>query len=237
MVKYETPELIERLLDFDTPTITNVIATYPKNPNCLKLYHPWKGKWYTNQSLKCMFPELGRRAGYAVTCVYGPSDPDFNGKLTIADIFRAIDASPKPVILAIKQDFPDEIKNINGLAGGMMMSSFKSLGTVGVLSDGPSRDLDEVRPFGIQYMLTGVTPGHGDFAIYGVNVPVNICGMDVAPGDVIHMDENGAVKFPSDRLAEVVENGRKMILDEGERQKKILDAESVEEVIRIFQGY
>jgi len=236
MVPYKVPELIEKLKDFDTPTITNAVATYPNNPNCLSIYHPWKGKWYTDQSLKCMYPELGRVAGYVVTCVYGPTDPDFSNKYGFADILKAIDASPKPVILAIKQDFPEEIKKINGLAGGMMMSSFKSAGVVGVLSDGPSRDLDEVRPFGIQYMLTGVTPGHGDFSLYAINVPVNICGMDVAPGDIVHMDENGAVKFPADRLAEVVEMSRRQTSGEQEKQKRILAATTVEEVISIMTG-
>ena len=236
MIKYETPELIRQLLDFDTPTITNAVATYPNNPNCLALYHPWKGKWYTDQTLKCMYPELGRRAGYAVTCVYGPTDPDFANKYSLFDVLKAIDKSPKPVVLAIKQDFPESMKNINGLAGGMMMSSFKALGTVGVLSDGPSRDIDEVRPFDIQYMLTGVSPGHGDFSVYAINVPVHICGMDVAPGDIIHMDENGACKFPADRLAEVVEFSRKITSGEQAKQKRILEASSIEEVIEIFKN-
>ena len=56
-----------------------------------------------------------------------------------------------------------------------------------------SRDLDEVRPMGFQYMLTGVTAGHGAMAVQAVNVPVSVGGMDVAPGEIIHMDENGAV--------------------------------------------
>lgn len=235
MVKYKMPKLIGELLEFDTPTITNAVATYPQKSDCLALYHPWKGRWYTDQSLKCMYPELGRRAGYAVTCVYGPADPDFSGKLSLADIFKAIDASPKPVILAIKQDFPGELKKKNGLVGGNMMSAFKSLGAVGVISDGPSRDLDEVRPFGIQYMLTGVAPGHGDFAVYAVSVPVSICGMDIAPGELIHMDENGAVKFPANRLADVVAAARKMTGNEQVMQKKILDAENLEEILKLFK--
>jgi 4-hydroxy-4-methyl-2-oxoglutarate aldolase len=37
-----------------------------------------------------------------------------------------------------------------------------------------------------------------------VQVPVSIGGMDVAPGEIIHMDENGAVKFPADKLEPVL---------------------------------
>ena len=57
-----------------------------------------------------MYPELGRRAGYVVTCVYGPVDPDFPSPYGFLDVLKAIEAAPKPVVLAIKQDFPEEIK-------------------------------------------------------------------------------------------------------------------------------
>ena len=184
--------LFDRLNKIDTPSVTNVVATYPKDKEiCLGLYDPWTVNWYTDQSIHCMHPELGPRSGYAVTCVYGPVDPNFN-RLGFDDVLRAIAESPKPVVVCIKQDFPEEIKNKNGLCGGNMMTAMKALGAVGVISDGPSRDIDEVRPMEMQYMLTGVCAGHGAFSVKAVNVPVSICGMDVAPGEIVHMDENGA---------------------------------------------
>ena len=236
MVKYETPAVFEKLKQFDTPTITNAVGSYPSDPKCLAIYNAWRGRWYTDQTLKCMYPQLGRRIGYVVTAVYGPVDHDAKSRYSLFDVLKAIENSPKPVILAIKQDFPDDLKGINGLAGGMMMSSFRSLGVEGVMSDGPSRDLDEVREFDIRYMLTGVTPGHGNFEVRAINVPVNICGMDVMPGDVVHMDENGACKFPADRADEVAEACQKLSDSEGDKQQRILKAETAEEVMKIFSG-
>src|SRR6185503_7279531 len=72
------PHPLHELSDFDTPSITNVVATYPASPLCLGLYNPWAENWYTDQSIRCMYPELGRLAGYAVTCVYGLPDPNFS---------------------------------------------------------------------------------------------------------------------------------------------------------------
>ena len=170
---------------YDTPSVTNVVATYPGDTEyCLGLYHPWNTNWYTDETLKCMYPELGRMAGYVVTVTFGLSDPKFN-RLGFVDLYKAIEKMPKPVIVAMKQDLPENIKKKNGLCGGNMMTAFKSLGVIGVMSDGPSRDLDEVRPMGLQYMLTGVCAGHGDFSIHAINTPVNICGMDVAPGEYV----------------------------------------------------
>ena len=85
-------EMLEKLKDFDTPSITNVVATYPTHPLCLGLYNPWTENWYTNQSLRCMYPELGPLVGYAVTCVYGMPDPDFS-RLTFMDVIDALDES------------------------------------------------------------------------------------------------------------------------------------------------
>ena len=61
--------ILNELKSFDTPAITNLVATYPEHHLCLGLYNPWTENWYTDQSIRCMYPELGRTVGYAVTCV------------------------------------------------------------------------------------------------------------------------------------------------------------------------
>ena len=52
-------QLFAELRKIDTPTITNVVATYPKNPLCLGLYNPWTENWYTDTSIRCIYPEMG----------------------------------------------------------------------------------------------------------------------------------------------------------------------------------
>jgi regulator of RNase E activity RraA len=231
-------EILKELEKYDTPSITNVVATYPGNKElCLGLYDPWVINWYTDQTLKCMYPGLGRKAGIAVTCVVGLPNPGFD-RLEWADVFRAINRVGGPVILAIKQDMPEEIKRKNGLSGGNLTTAFKASGAIGAISDGPSRDIDEIRPKEFQYMLTGVCAGHGDFSIKAVNVPVNICGIDISPGEVIHMDENGAVKFPREVLPKVLDYVKKLLVGEGEMQRKVAEAAGdVEKIIRIMQGF
>ena len=229
----EAYDMIQALLQYDTPCVTNVVATYPKSDLCMGLYHPWAEKWYTDERLRCMFPELGCRAGYCVTVTYGMPDKGFE-RLGFVDVCRAIEQSPKPVILAVKQDFPEDIKRKNGLLGGCMMSAFKALGAVGVISDGPSRDLDEVRSLDMQYMLTGACAGHGEFSVHAVNTPVEICGMTVAPREIIHMDESGAVKFPAEKLEQVLELCGKLSRMEALKQKDLLQCRDAETMARIM---
>ena len=53
-------EMLQELREFDTPAVTNVVATYPDSPLCLRLYDPWNDNWYTDQSLRCLYPDDGR---------------------------------------------------------------------------------------------------------------------------------------------------------------------------------
>ena len=231
-----TNDMLDELRKFDTPSITNVVATYPASPLCLGLYNPWSENWYTDQSVRCMYPELGRRVGYAVTCVYGLPDPDFS-RLSFSDVLDALEAAPGPTILVNQQKFPPEIAGKVGLAGGNMVSAMRAIGCLGMLSNGPSRDLDEVREMDFQYMLSGVTPGHGNMAVHAVNVPVSVAGMDVAPGELIHMDENGACKFPADQLEAVLDNVRALQKEEAARMKALQAAKSAAELRAIFSGH
>ena len=228
--------VLKSLENFDTPSITNVVATYPKNPLCLGLYNPWSENWYTDQSLRCMYPELGRRAGHAVTCVFGLPDPNFS-RLTFMDVLDALDAWSTPTVLVIEQKFPPEIQGKVGLAGGIMTTAIKTLDCAGVVSNGPSRDLDEIRPMGVQYLLSGITPGHGDMGVHAVNVPVSVAGMDVAPGEVIHMDENGACKFPSESAEDVLTNVTELMKQEAELMARLTEAGTAAAMREVFSGH
>jgi regulator of RNase E activity RraA len=227
--------MLEKLKGFDTPSITNVVATYPSNPLCLGLYEPWRQNWYTDQSVHCIYPELGALVGYAVTIVFSLPNPRFQ-RLSFDDVADAMGKSKKPVIVVIKQDFPSEIQAKVGLCGGQMTTFFKACGAIGVVTNGPSRDIDEIRPMKFQYMMSGVTPGHGEMAISAVNVPVSVAGMDVAPGEIIHMDENGACKFPAGRLADVCRNIDAFKKVEEEQVKAINSAKTLEEIKVAFSG-
>lgn len=228
--------MLEELKNFDTPSITNVVATYPDSPLCLGLYNPWSENWYTDQRIRCMYPQLGRRVGYAVTAVYSLPDPNFN-RLSFLDVLDALEASPQPTVLVIQQKFPRRLQGKVGLAGGNMVSAMRALGCQGLISNGPSRDLDEVREMDFQYMLSGVTAGHGAMAVQAVNVPVSVGGMDVAPGELIHMDENGACKFPADKLGAVLENVRALQQEEAARMAALQNAKSAAELRAIFSGH
>ena len=226
-------ELLDNLKSYDTPAITNVVATYPEESFCLALYNPWTQNWYTDQTIRCMYPELGHLAGYAVTCVFGLPDQNFK-RLSFMDVIDALEQSKRPTVLIAKQMFPPEIADKAAVFGGNMTTALKSIGCVGVVSDGPSRDIDEIRPMKFQYMLTGTSAGHGNMEVQAINIPVSVGGMDVSPGEIVHMDENGACKFPADKLEEVVTRLKILARDEKELMEELSGATTASEIKAIF---
>lgn len=236
MAEMTEQEMLEQLRKYNTPSITNVVATYPQQAYCLGLYHPWQENWYTDQSLRCMFPELGPTVGYAVTCVHGLPDPTYD-RLGMADLCEALEASKKPSVLVFQQKFPPEIADKVGLAGGIYTTLLKQFGCVGAVSNGPSRDIDEIRDMQFQYLLSGVTAGHGPMALHAINVPVHVAGMDVCPGELVHMDEHGACKFPADKLGAVIENLRAIEEEETKKIEKIRNAKTLSEIQKLFPRY
>ena len=234
MPELSEKEMLEKLRGFNTPSVTNIIATYPNNPLCLGLYEPWRQNWYTDQSVRCLFPELSARIGYAVTVTFALPNPTYQ-RWSIIDLYETIAKAKKPAILVIKQDFPPEIKPKVGLAGGQLTVALQACGVVGVVTDGPTRDIDEIRPLEMQYLTTGVTPGHGEMAISAINVPVSVAAMNVAPGDIVHMDENGAVKFPADKLADICRNIDVFAAKEQERADKVLAAKTFAQIKAAWQ--
>ncbi len=229
MSKVSEEEMFQKLLGFSTPTVANVVAAYPDNPHCLGLYDPWKGKWYTDQSVHCVFPEMGIRIGYAFTLVVSVPDPKYPS-LSFEDLIEALYEAKNPTIVICQQVYPPEILNRARLFGGQSTVLYKACGVVGVVTNGPSGDVDEMSLLGIQYIMSGVTPGHGPFSMRAINVPVSVAGMDVTPGDIIHMDEHGAVKFPADKLANICRNIDTLQKEEEEQAKAVLRARTPDEI-------
>jgi regulator of RNase E activity RraA len=184
-----------------------------------------------------MYPELGPVAGYAVTCVYGIPDPNYPNRLTFMDVVDALDASRKPTLLVLQQKFPPNVAEKAGLAGEIMATAMQAVGCVGMLSNGPSRDIDAIRQMKFQLLLSGASAGHGAMGVHAVNVPVTIGGMDVSPGEIVHMDENGACKFPADKLEAVLTNVKALLDEEASRLKGLRQAKTAKEVRAAFSGH
>ena len=215
----EEVKIIQALRKFDTATICNVVATYPGSDLCLKLYDAWRGEYYTDTSVRCLYPDQGSVCGYAATAWYSDERAEHT-KMDRWALPEQLDKTPRLIILVAKQTYSPGLEGLSGLFGGNMTTQFKAFGVEGVLTDGPIRDYVEIREMKVQYLATGLTSGHGPIQLRGVGMPVKVAGMTVAPGDVVHMDQCGACKFPAEKLSKVLEYATELIGREKKEQAK-----------------
>lgn len=194
--------LIEYLLQVDTPTLSNAIELLNVRP---------RNAGFAPLTLRCLFPELRRMAGYAVTAQVetvtqaAPGGPEGH-----VELYRLVESSPKPAVVVLQEigGFPDFAAH----CGEVMATFFRRLGAVGLVSDCAVRDLAEVRALGFHLFARGACASHAYFHIVRTGVPVTVCGLPVRPGELLHGDENGLITVPEadlERLKEAVEDVRR----------------------------
>jgi len=94
----------------------------------------------------------------------------------------------------------------------------KALGALGCVTNGSFRDCDMLAP---EFQIIGgrIGPSHAHVHMVDFGKPVNIFGMNVAHGDVVHADFHGAVVIPADAVRKLPD----AIALVGRREKVILD--------------
>jgi regulator of RNase E activity RraA len=71
------------------------------------------------------------------------------------------------------------------------------------VTDGAVRDLDEARSMGFHFFASGPAVSHAYVRVETVGEPVEIGGLLVAPGDLLHADQHGVLKIPPEIAAEL----------------------------------
>jgi regulator of RNase E activity RraA len=71
----------------------------------------------------------------------------------------------------------------------------KGLGCLGTITNGSIRDIAQVAP-GFQMLAGSIAPSHAFVHVVDFGIRVNIHGMAVKSGDLIHADRHGAVVVP-----------------------------------------
>jgi len=179
-------DLIEFLKTIDTPTVANAIEV---------LNVCSRAEGFPSLELRCLFPELGVMCGYAVTAhVETVTSANPKSESAFLDLFEAVERSPKPVVVVMQEIGGDRDRAAH--CGEVMSTIFGSLGAVGLISDCAVRDLSAVRRLRFHYFARGAVSSHANFRIVRSNVPCEVLGMTVHPGDLLHGDENGVINVP-----------------------------------------
>lgn len=108
-------------------------------------------------------------------------------------------AAPK---IAVVQDLDGNQRGRGALWGEVNTTMHKAMGCLGVVTNGSVRDLRMIAPE-FQLPAGSIGPSHAHDHVVGFGGEVNVAGMIVADGDLVHADEHGAVVIPHELARKV----------------------------------
>ena len=188
-------DTLNRLREFDTPTICNALeVACPER----------RGVGYTTRPLVCLRPAMPPIIGYARTATIRAQRPSEDSaaeqRQRRLDYYAYVDGGPKPSVI-VMQDI-DPAPGYGSFWGEVNSHVHRGLGAMGLVTDGSIRDIDQ-NAEGFQMLAGMIGPSHAHVRVEAFDRPVEIAGMAVAPGDLIHADQHGAVVVPADVVAEI----------------------------------
>ncbi|WP_417818760.1 RraA family protein [Tritonibacter scottomollicae] len=183
-----TPDLLTLLRQVDTPTVCNAIEVA-------------EGKRgfdaFTRGTLLASAPEAPAMVGYArtakIAAVAPSAEPPEVIKARRMAYYKYMAEAPSPAVTVIEDlDYPNAI---GAYWGEINTTVHKGFGISGALTNGVMRDLGDL-PEGFPVVAGSIGPSHGFVHVREIDTPVEIFGLTVASGDLIHADRHGAVVIP-----------------------------------------
>ena len=202
--------LLNLLQSVDTPTVCNAIEVA-------------QGKRGFNDFTRGTMlasDEKGVIIGYAITAQIAAIEPPTEAVSVIRErrmsYYRAMSESVKPSIAVVEDlDYPN---CIGAFWGEVNTTIHKGFGMSGALTNGVMRDLgDMAEDFPV--VAGSIGPSHGFVHVRSVNQPINVFGLNIKSGDLVHADRHGAVVVPID----VIDGLEASILKMQETEKLVLD--------------
>ena len=194
------PAALAALRAWDTPTICNALEVVAPHR---------RATGFTVEHLHCLDPALEPIVGYARTATFRsvepPPLPSDAARAKRAAYYEYVAAPPGPTVVVIQDLDPNP--GFGAFWGEVNTAVHTGLGALGCVTNGSMRDIDACAP-GFQLLAGKIGPSHAHGHIVDFGGQVNVAGMTVHDGDIVHADRHGAVVVPREavaRLPEVVD--------------------------------
>tara|TARA_A100000164_G_C21840451_1_gene739856 strand:- start:484 stop:1179 length:696 start_codon:yes stop_codon:yes gene_type:complete len=205
-------EILNQIAQFDTPTMCNALEVILGSRTAVG---------FTRQQVVTADPKLPSIVGYAVTAKIRAASPPTISQEEVQknrlSYYDYISSKKEQTVVVIEDtDFPN---CIGAFWGELNVAIHKGLRINGTLTNGLLRDigmLDE----GYQVIAGSIGPSHAYVHVTELECNVNILGLEVIPGDLIHADIHGAMVVKAKYL-EAMPDALRIVT---EREKPILKA-------------
>ncbi len=189
-----TPEQMEALRRLDACTLANAIETFD-----VRL----RNEGFTDGALRCLFPRLPPIVGYAATIkIRGSAPPTAAGLYSQrTDWWEYVQSLPKPHII-VAQDIASP-PGLGALIGQVHFNIERALGCVGIITNGAVRSLPTAEALGIQIFAGNISVSHAYTHIVEFGTPVEVDGLKVHSGELLHGDQHGVQSIPISLAAQL----------------------------------
>lgn len=200
-----TPMDLERLRKFDTCSVSNAIERFGVR---------MRNEGFVRGSVRCYTPDLPPMLGYAVTAQARTSFPPISGRYyhNNMDWWRYVETIPEPRVLVI-QDV-DENRGAGALAGELHAAIGGALHCTGVVTNGAIRDLPQLNKMGFHGFAGCVMVSHSYAHIGSFGEPVEVGGLMISPGDLLHGDLHGVHTIPLSIGPELIDMVQEVLRNE-----------------------
>ncbi|HHY81888.1 MAG TPA: RraA family protein [Clostridiales bacterium] len=179
-----------QLKRWNTPTIYNGWEIITKHDRT-------KG-YFNAEETRDFMPQMGPMVGYAVTVVIEPSNPKHAEHNPDAwNEYRKYVASIDGPKIVVVQDL-DKPNFVGAFWGEVNSNIHKALGCVGTITDGAIRDIDEMTNAGFKAIGSRLCVGHAYSTPVRWGCDVEVFGVTVKPGQLIHADKHGFMVIPEE---------------------------------------
>ena len=191
-----SPELLVRLSGLSTCMVANAIEGLDAR---------LRNVGFGNSTIQCRFPHLRPVVGYAVTLRLHGANPPMEGGIYVdrTEWWDELLNTPPPRIVVIED--ADRRVGTAAFIGEVHAAILHALGCLAVATNGAVRDLDQVENLGFQMFSGSVSVSHAYAHVSRVDFPVQVAGLTIAPGDLLHGDRHGILKVPAEHADRIIE--------------------------------
>lgn len=200
-----TSEQLEILRRLDACTVANAIETFDER---------LRNEGFTDSSVHCQFPQLPPMLGYAATVkVRGSAPPTADSRFPDrTDWWDYILALPAPRVVVV-QDVATKV-GLGSLLGAVHANILRALGCTGAVTNGAVRDLPAAEKLGFQLFSGSVSVSHAYVHIVEFGTPVEIGGLKIGSGDLVHGDLHGVQTIPASLAGKIPKAAAEIIARE-----------------------
>ena len=167
-------------------------------------------------------PGLGRIAGGAEFC--GPAVTLWTKPGDILFVLKLPDVTRPGDVVTVDGGGRADAAVLGDIVAGALVRS----GVVGVVVDGAVRDVEGIEEVGLPTFARGTHPATGSNQGPGaINVPVQVGGVVVHPGDVVRGDASGVVVVPREHLDTVIAMTRAVAQREAAWRQAVAEGVSI----------